>query len=99
MTCTTAMPMTPLPPSEHAAFKDAVIMAIENKELVAEFNRLYGANIGAADARSPIEKAIDEAAGHDPQRQPEAEKDMLAFVHFFHEYIWLRVIERQHAIA
>lgn len=97
MTHTTTESLTPLHPSEEAAFREMVQTAFGNRELVAQFNRLHGTNLGATDSRTPMERAIDEATGHDPERQPEAQEDMLSFVQFCREYIWQPLMDGQPA--
>ena len=54
---------------------------IANKELVHEWNRLTGHHLG--ERRNPIDKAIDDACGYDPDMEA-----MPDFVNFVYEYIW-----------
>lgn len=63
------------------AFVRCAHEAIEMPELVANFNRLYGASLGAG---SPLERAIDAATG-------KGEDDMRAFINFVHDGIYLRL--------
>jgi hypothetical protein len=46
-------------------FERCVLLCFENKELVAEFNRLTGSSLGI-DRRSVIERLIDQTCGHEP---------------------------------
>ena len=76
-------PRLPLP----AAYADPAFIrcaheAIETPELVSNFNRLYGATLGAR--VSPIEAMVDKATG-------KADADMQAFVEFVHNGIYLRL--------
>lgn len=69
-----------------AAYADLAFMrslheAIETPELVSNFNRLYGASLGAG---TPLERAIDQATG-------KSEDDMRAFIDFVHDSIYLRL--------
>lgn len=64
------------------AFMACLREAIETPELVANFDRLYGASLTAK--RSPIEEMVDAATG-------KQEDDMRAFVGFVHEGVYLRL--------
>lgn len=56
--------------------------AIDIPELVAEFNRLYGATLGAR--ATAIEQMVDKATG-------KAEDDMRAFAEFVHDCVYTRL--------
>ena len=64
-------------------FAEIVFKCAESKALVAEFDRLTGANLSMKG--NGLELMIDEATGkrHD---------DIAAFVAFVHEFIWLPLV-------
>lgn len=73
----------PLP----AAYADPAFLrcadeAIGTPELVENFNRLYGASLGAR--RSPLDAMVDKATGKQAD-------DMRAFTRFIHDGIYLRL--------
>jgi len=73
----------PLP----AAYVDAAFLAclqhaIETRELVEQFDRLYGASL--VSRASPFDQAVDLATG-------KTEADMRALVEFVHDCIYLRL--------
>lgn len=65
-------------------FWDCVVECAGNMQLVKEFNRLSGHHMG--EARDGITRAIDEACGHDPEKEA-----FPAFISFVYEYIWIPV--------
>jgi len=65
-------------------FAEACQAAFENKELLREFDRLYGTSFLRG---QPIELAVDRATG-------KREEDLLKFVEFFREYIWDRLPDK-----
>lgn len=69
-------------------FEDFVIQCASNDQLVKEFNRLTGCNLGQSMRRTNLEILIDEATGY----SGESERDMLKFCVFVAEYIWDRVV-------
>lgn len=56
--------------------------AIDIPELVSEFNRLYGATLGAR--ATAIEQMVDKATG-------KADDDMRAFAKFLHDCVYTRL--------
>jgi hypothetical protein len=66
------------------AFSACMREAIGTPELVANFDRLYGASLTTP--RSPIERMVDKATG-------KTEDDMRAFVEFVHDCIYLRLLD------
>lgn len=64
-------------------FLDCLFYCIGQDDLVDEFNRLTGCQIGGADKRTALERAIDDATGHIPNQ-----KDYLRFVNFVYTVIW-----------
>lgn len=62
-------------------FIECVALCAGNQELVQEFNRLTGLHMG--EKRSGIDLAIDEACGHDPDKEA-----FPAFIEFVEECIW-----------
>lgn len=68
-------------------FTECCEKCITNKEFVNEFNRLTGNHIG--ERRSPIEQAIDNACGYDPDK--DAMGDFCAFVH---ECVWIPLLSQ-----
>jgi hypothetical protein len=69
-------------------FTECVLECFDNRELIAQFNRLYGCSLGV-DRRSVIERMIDQATGHEPPAVDEAEA--LQFIDFVYECIWSRL--------
>ena len=69
---------------EARAAAEVATLAFGTKELVAQFNRLTGAQLGV-DRRAPIEKMVDSACGYHGER----EEDIKAFAKFAHHCIWL----------
>jgi hypothetical protein len=72
-------------------FQECVMECFEEKELVQEFNRLYGCSLGE-DKRQPIEQMIDRASGHAPPALDENEARK--FIRFVWNCIWLPMIEQ-----
>ena len=70
-------------------FSEIAIECIGNSELVKNFNRLTGCNIGV-DKRVPIEKMIDEATGYQWGFE-----DMEKFIAFVFDCIWLSLIIKE----
>lgn len=67
------------------AFANLVLHCAANPDVVAEFNRLTGCNLGQSANRTPLDAAIDEAAGY----SGESDDDMAKFVQFVYECVWL----------
>jgi hypothetical protein len=68
--------------NELEGFKSVVLKAAENKELVAQFDRLAGTNLGGKG--TSLDLMIDEATGR-------LEHDVQEFVTFVHDAIWMRL--------
>lgn len=64
------------------AFSACLLGAIEEPELVSEFNRLYGATLGAR--ATAIEQMVDKATG-------KADDDMRGFAKFVHDSVCTRL--------
>ena len=64
------------------AFRACLLGAIEEPELVSEFNRLYGATLGAR--ATAIEQMVDKATG-------KADDDMRGFAKFVHDCVYTRL--------
>ncbi|MBC8737077.1 hypothetical protein F6X40_09675 [Paraburkholderia sp. UCT31] len=64
--------------------------SVGNSEFVAQFNRLTGLKLGESAMRSPLERCIDEATGHD---DAVAAREDFAFRQFalFVKDIWERL--------
>jgi hypothetical protein len=62
-------------------FKECVVHCAGNGELVSEFNRLSGRQMGKP--RTGTEIAIDKACGRDPDKEAFPE-----FIQFVEEHIW-----------
>ena len=58
-----------------------------NAELVAEFNRLTGRNLGRSLKRSPMDRMVDDACGV----SGESEEDMIAWANFITDVVWMRL--------
>lgn len=69
-------------------FAECVLTCVSTPELIAEFNRLSGCNLGQSLNRKPIEVMVDEAVGYSGER----DSDMAAFVMFVAEYVWLPMV-------
>ena len=69
-------------------FEECCVKCVKEEELVSEFNRLSGFCLGQK--RLPVEKAIDEACGYDPDKEA-----FPAFCRFVYEYIWAPLLAMQ----
>lgn len=74
-------------------FEECVMHCFEERELVREFNRLWGCSLGV-DQRPPIERMIDQATGHEPSIN---EAEAVRFIDFVLECIWLPLVDQAHA--
>lgn len=72
-------------------FAECVLECFDTPVLVAEFNRLSGYSLGI-DYRSNLERAIDEAAGYEPQ-----EEGLRAFIAFVYRVVWLPMVAESEA--
>ena len=68
-------------------FEDCCTMCIGNKMFIKEFNRLNNLHLG--ESRSPLNKAIDEVCGYDPD-----EMAMPVFIEFVMKYVWLPYVHK-----
>lgn len=64
------------------AFLACVHQAAETSELVAQFDRLYGADL--SHKRSPVEQMVDAASG-------KKDDDVSSFMSFVHDCVYMRV--------
>lgn len=64
------------------AFRACLLGAMAEPELVSEFNRLYGATLGAR--ATAIEQMVDKATG-------KADDDMHGFAKFVHDCVYMRL--------
>lgn len=65
--------------------EDAITEAVNNRELVREYKRLTGAQLGGG---APIKRMIDKATGF-------ADKEWFDFFNFVRDYIWMPVLMKQ----
>ena len=63
------------------SFEECVIFCAQNHELVAEFDRLYGTNLGKLGLRSGIERIVDQATGYEADC-------CLKFIAFVWDCVW-----------
>lgn len=68
--------------TERLTFLGCVLRSLDNDELVAQFDRLTGRNVGRKG--SPLDLVIDEATG----RQAD---DLDAFIAFVRDVVWDRL--------
>lgn len=73
---------------EPRSFSDVVLYCFDQKELVEQFNRLYGCSLAVVPPRSGIEALIDRACGHNPALN---ESDAQKFIRFVWDCIWTRL--------
>lgn len=71
-------------------FEECCSECLKSKELVHEFNRLKGLHLG--ENRTPINIAIDNACGHDPDAEAIPE-----FVSFVYQCVWLPLCMKEEA--
>lgn len=67
-------------------FRFCLDKTLDNRELMDNYRRLTGSRIFARINRSPIERMVDAACGHDPFRPDEAE--LQHFFRFVRDAIW-----------
>lgn len=67
-------------PLENPSFAHVVRICAENRQLIAEFDRLTGANLSMKG--TPINLMIDDATG-------KLQHDVAQFVDFVHDYVWV----------
>lgn len=72
-------------------FYECLMSCAGNQELVDQFNRLTGREVGAADMRSPLDRMIDQASGYEETLALSVEDDLRAFIQFCHEAVWTRL--------
>lgn len=63
-------------------------VCVSNAEFVKQLNRITGNHLG--ESRNPIEIAIDEACGYDPDKS-----FMQAFCAFVFEYVWVSMMHEK----
>jgi hypothetical protein len=68
-------------------FEEVVAYAVGNSELVKEFNRLSGCNLGQSAQRTGLDRLIDESTGY----SGETDDDMAKFAAFVWEFVWCRL--------
>lgn len=71
--------------TERVTFTDCVWECWGNAAFMREYRRLSGHTLGL-DARSPIEKLIDGATGHEPTL---SEVEARQFLDFVRDHVWL----------
>lgn len=72
-------------------FVSVLIQCLANDELIAQFNRLTGRNLGQRHPRTAIDSMIDNATGYTALRDAEDQEDMRAFAQFVHDAILSRM--------
>lgn len=65
-------------------FFECVSVALNDHDLLAQFDRLNGTHLSTIPSRAPIDAMIDEATGRDHAAMQE-------FVTFVYEYVWTRL--------
>ena len=73
-------------------FKECLKECVGNRELITQFNRIYGAKLFVNDRRPLIYKMIHEASGYDKKLMEKQAKDYGAFITFVYDYIWLPLL-------
>lgn len=74
-------------------FAHVIEECIGNKALVTEFNRLSGSSIGV-DNRSQLDRMIDEATGHHEEIDEIEKAEMLDFISFVYDCVWVPLAGR-----
>ncbi len=74
-------------------FHDCVLECAGNHSLVQQYNRLNGCQLGT-DSRSPLDRMIDEATGHEKEIQGYQEEEYRQFITFVWDYVWLPLITK-----
>lgn len=69
-------------------FYDCLLECATNKELIFQFNRLSGCNLGP-DNRTQLEKMIDAATGYDNELKQKQDDELYQFIEFVYDVIWL----------
>ncbi|GGM25039.1 hypothetical protein ACFQDN_21690 [Pseudomonas asuensis] len=72
-------------------FYDCLMECAITPTLVSEFNRLTGRHVGEKLVRHPLEEMIDKATGYEEMRKCQQDDDLLAFIEFCHECVWVRL--------
>lgn len=72
-------------------FLDCLTVCANTPELIEQFNRLTGCNLGQSQNRTALERAIDDAAGYSGER----DEDMAVFVAFVAECVWMPLVEME----
>lgn len=81
-------------------FNDCLLESLQHKELIKEFDRLNNTNVMQIfyDKRTPIIRMIDEATGFDKAQKPQLSKDLMEFIWFVYEYIWMGLPEELRSV-
>ena len=76
-------------------FNDCLLECLEHKELIKEFDRLANTKVMQIfyDTRPPIVRMIDETTGYEKVIHAELEKDLMNFIWFVYDCIWMRLPE------
>lgn len=69
-----------------AFFETCVRETLDTPDLMAQYRRLTGSTLGL-DRRSPIDKMVDRATGHDPHST-----EWTPFFGFVRDYVWRPVL-------
>lgn len=72
-------------------FHDCLMECAKTPDLVEQFNRLTGRQLGEKLLRSPIDEMIDKATGYQEVLAAQQDDDLRAFVEFCYEYVWARL--------
>lgn len=73
-------------------FEEVALECIKTPELVREFNRLAGCNLGV-DNRKPVERMVDKATGYQVVVDRRGYEEMGKFVKFIFKSVWLPLME------
>lgn len=66
------------------SFVDVVIFCANDREFVAQYDRLFNGSLGKLAKRHPIERAVDKATGFERD-------EYLKFTAFVWEFVWTRL--------
>lgn len=68
-------------------FADCLAVCAQTPELVEQFNRLTGCQLGQSQNRTALDIMIDDAAGYSGER----DEDMAAFIIFVWDCVWQKL--------
>lgn len=71
-------------------FYDCLMECARAPDLVGEFNRLTGRQVGDKLTRHPIEQLVDQATGYEQALEAQKDDDLRAFIEFCHDNVWTR---------